>query len=47
MLDNINTLIDQNSFIYNFVKIGLFAVGGICLFEVGKFFGHILKSFLL
>lgn len=46
-LDDVKRLISQNSFTYNFVKIGLFAAAGICLFEVGKLFGYGLKLFLL
>lgn len=47
MLEKFNTLIDSHSFTFHFVKIGLFAFGGIVLFETGKFVGHILKYVFL
>ncbi|MCY4781214.1 hypothetical protein ORI89_16245 [Sphingobacterium sp. UT-1RO-CII-1] len=46
MLEKLKVLMDPNSFTYNFVKIGLFAVSAIVLFEAGKLVGGFLKMMI-
>lgn len=42
----IEKYITPDSFTYNFVKIGIFCVGGIFLFKSGKIVGSVLKNYI-
>lgn len=46
MLEKNKFLSNSNSFTYYFVKIGLFALGSIILFELGRQCGSFIKTFL-